>query len=165
MRVSLGTTSSLGNLWVGHRVWWNKCGYLGKLMLETMHYKNTTPFDYLCKIFMSSTVCKGNAKPFLIIYYFFQLCPCTSQKNGWHLVQIIKIFYSNPCSRPLLNKGHIPIQIFSQEKTLGDILLGQWKIEINSKRMEGRNQKGRKKSHQMLLLAFWPQSSLAKTAL
>lgn len=36
----------------------------------------------------------------------------------------IEIFYSNPCSRPLVNKGHIPIQICSQAKILDDILLG-----------------------------------------
>lgn len=39
---------------------------------------------------------------------------------------IIEIFYSNPCSRPLVDKDHVPIKICSQEKIMDDIQR-EWK--------------------------------------
>lgn len=60
---------------------------------------------------------------FLMMYwvfiYFFLLYTVHAQAK--RMADIIEIFYSTPCSRPLVDKDHVPIKIFSQEKIMDDI--------------------------------------------
>ncbi len=42
------------------------------------------------------------------------------------MADIIEIFYPTTCSSPLVDKDHVPIKMFSQEKIMDDIQ-GEWK--------------------------------------
>lgn len=95
---------------------------------------------------LSSTLTE-NVNPFLMMYWVFIVLFFADmymhKPKEW--LTYLKSSYLNPCSKPLVDKGHVPIQICSQDKIMDDI-----------QRMEGRNPKGREKKtpHQMLLLVF-----------
>ncbi len=53
------------------------------------------------------------------------------------MADIIEIFYPTTCSSPLVDKDHVPIKMFSQDKIMDDIQ-GEWK---------GGTQREEKKNH------------------